>query len=85
MGSGLYIPKNYEPLLDLRETEKAIGQIKTFFQTNLSFELDLMRVTAPLFVKAGTGINDDLNGIEKPVSFNITGAGNMGVEMVQSL
>ncbi|MBN2539754.1 MAG: aspartate--ammonia ligase [Deltaproteobacteria bacterium] len=85
MESGLYIPENYEPLLDLRETEKAIGQIKTFFQTNLSFELDLMRVTAPLFVKAGTGINDDLNGIERPVSFNIKGAGNMGVEMAQSL
>jgi aspartate--ammonia ligase len=42
-----------------------------FFQTNLSFELNLMRVTAPLFVRAGTGINDDLNGVERPVSFNI--------------
>jgi len=85
MESNLYIPEHYKPLLDLRETEKAIGQIKSFFQTNLSFELDLMRVTAPLFVKAGTGINDDLNGIEKPVSFNLKGAGNMGVEMAQSL
>ncbi|MBW2557725.1 MAG: aspartate--ammonia ligase [Deltaproteobacteria bacterium] len=85
MESNLYIPEHYKPLLDLRETEKAIGQIKAFFQTNLSFELDLMRVTAPLFVKAGTGINDDLNGIEKPVSFNLKGAGNMGVEMAQSL
>ena len=85
MKSNLYIPKKYKPLLDLRETEKAIGQIKTFFQTNLSFELELMRVTAPLFVRAGTGINDDLNGIEQPVSFNIHGAGNVGVEMVQSL
>jgi len=85
MKSSLYIPKQYTPLLDLRETEKAIGQIKTFFQTNLSFELELMRVTAPLFVRAGTGINDDLNGIERPVSFNIQGANNVGVEMVQSL
>ncbi|MBW2631443.1 MAG: aspartate--ammonia ligase [Deltaproteobacteria bacterium] len=85
MESSLYIPEHYKPLLDLRETEKAIGQIKDFFQTNLSFELNLMRVTAPLFVKAGTGINDDLNGIERPVSFNIKGAGNMGVEMAQSL
>jgi len=85
MESNLFIPKQYTPLLDLRETEKAIGQIKSFFQTNLSFELNLMRVTAPLFVKAGTGINDDLNGIERPVSFNIKGAGNMGVEMAQSL
>lgn len=85
MTSHLFIPKEYKPLLDLRETEKAIGQIKTFFQTNLSFELNLMRVTAPLFVRAGTGINDDLNGIERPVSFNIKEAGNLGVEMVQSL
>ncbi len=85
MDSHLYIPKDYKPLLDLRETEKAIGQIKTFFQTNLCFELNLMRVTAPLFVKSGTGINDDLNGIEKPVAFNLKAAGNMGVEMAQSL
>jgi len=85
MESHLYIPKDYTPLLDLGETEKAIGQIKAFFQTNLCFELNLMRVTAPLFVKSGTGINDDLNGIEKPVSFNLKAAGNMGVEMAQSL
>ena len=85
MTSHLFIPKQYKPLFDLRETEKAIGQIKTFFQTNLCFELNLMRVTAPLFVRAGTGINDDLNGIERPVSFNIKEAGNLGVEMVQSL
>ena len=85
MTSHLFIPKEYKPLLDLRETEKAIGQIKTFFQTNLSFELNLMRVTAPLFVRAGTGINDDLNGVERPVSFNIKEAGNLSVEMVQSL
>ncbi len=85
MTSHLFVPKQYKPLLDLRETEKAIGQIKTFFQTNLSFELNLMRVTAPLFVRAGTGINDDLNGIERPVSFTIKEAGNLGVEMVQSL
>ena len=85
MESNLYTPKKYKPLLDLSETEKAIGQIKTFFQTNLSFELNLMRVTAPLFVRSGTGINDDLNGIEKPVSFKVKGAGDMGVEMAQSL
>ena len=70
MESTLYIPDDYEPLLDLHETEKAIGQIKSFFQTNLSFELNLMRVTAPLFVKAGTGSNDDLNGIERDRFFN---------------
>ncbi len=85
MESNLYIPKDYKSLIDLSETEKAIGLIKDFFQTNLSFELNLMRVTAPLFVQAGTGINDDLNGVERPVSFNIKGAGGVGVEMVQSL
>jgi aspartate--ammonia ligase len=85
MAGDLFIPERYKQLLDLPETEKAIRLIKDFFQTNLSFELNLMRVTAPLFVRAGTGINDDLNGVEKPVSFNIKGLGNMEVEIVQSL
>lgn len=85
MESNLHIPERYTPLLDLRDTEMAIRLIKDFFQTNLSFELNLMRVTAPLFVEAGTGINDDLNGVEQPVSFNVKGASGVGVEMVQSL
>lgn len=85
MKTSLFIPKHYEPLLDLKETEKAIRLIKEFFQINLSFELNLMRVTAPLFVKAGTGINDDLTGIERPISFNIKALDNMGAEIVQSL
>jgi aspartate--ammonia ligase len=85
MGADLFIPKRYERLLDLHETEKAIRLIKDFFQTNLAFELNLMRVTAPLFVRAGTGINDDLSGTEKPVNFNIKALGNMEVEIVQSL
>lgn len=82
---GLYIPRNYEPLLSLTDTEKAIRLLKDFFQTNLAFELNLIRVTAPLFVQSGTGVNDDLNGVEKPVSFNIKNLGNMTVEIVQSL
>lgn len=77
--------KNYHPLLDVRQTEKAIKLIKDFFQEQLATELKLYRVTAPLFVPAGTGINDDLNGIEKPVSFKIKGANNLAVEVVQSL
>lgn len=85
MVQGLTIPKKYTPLLDLRETEKAIRLIKDFFQVNLAVELNLIRVTAPLFVKAGTGINDDLNGIEKPVSFNVKHMDNTPVEIVQSL
>ncbi len=85
MESGLRIPQGYKPLLDLRETESAIRLIKTFFQTNLAFELNLIRVTAPLFVQAGTGVNDDLNGVEKPVSFQVKGMDGARVEIVQSL
>jgi len=72
-------------LLNLQETERAIRLIKEFFQVNLSFELNLVRVTAPLFVRANTGINDDLNGVEKPVSFRIKAANDAKAEIVQSL
>jgi len=85
MQANLICPKNYKNLLYLKQTERAIRLIKEFFQTNLSFELNLLRVTAPLFVKAGTGINDDLNGIERPVSFNIKALDETKVEIVQSL
>jgi aspartate--ammonia ligase len=85
MISNLIIPKGYKPLLNIHETETAINLIKNFFQTNLAFELDLTRVTAPLFVASGTGINDDLNGIEKPLSFKINGTNAMQAEIVQSL
>jgi aspartate--ammonia ligase len=85
MDIGLSIPKNYHPLLGLRQTELAIRQIKEFFQTNLAFELNLMRVTAPLFVLSGTGINDDLNGVERPVVFPVKGLQDSRAEIVQSL
>jgi aspartate--ammonia ligase len=85
MPASLTVPENYRPLLDPRQTEVAIQSIKEFFQTNLAFELNLTRVTAPLFVKAGTGINDDLNGVEKPASFAVKAMGGERVEMVQSL
>ena len=71
MDSCLEFPKDYHPLLGLRQTEQAIRLVKEFFQTNLAFELNLIRVTAPLFVLSGTGINDDLNGIERPVVFPV--------------
>lgn len=77
--------KNYQSLINVRQTEKAIKLIKDFFQEQLATELKLYRVTAPLFVPKGTGINDDLNGIEKPVSFKIKDAENLDVEIVQSL
>lgn len=85
MGTNLILPGHYKNLLDLKETEKAIRLIKEFFQTNLAFELNLLRVTAPLFVKAGTGINDDLNGDQKPVSFSVKAMENIEAEIVQSL
>ncbi|MCR5494732.1 MAG: aspartate--ammonia ligase [Treponema sp.] len=79
------MPVNYKPILNVKETEHAIVAIKDFFQLELSTELNLTRVTAPLFVPAGTGINDDLNGVEKPVSFNVKGMGGQKMEIVQSL
>lgn len=78
-------PHAYSSVLTPQETEQAIRLVKEFFQTNLAFELNLMRVTAPLIVRAGTGINDDLNGVEKPVSFFIKGLDGEQVEIVQSL
>lgn len=81
----LFIPGNYRELLSPTETEKAILRIKDAFQTNLAFELDLIRVTAPLFVRSGTGINDDLNGVERPVRFRIGQMGDEQAEIVQSL
>lgn len=81
----LLIPANYHPDLDVKQTEKAIKLIKDFFEVNLAAELRLSRVTAPLFVLQGTGINDDLNGVEKPVSFPIADLNGQTAEIVQSL
>jgi aspartate--ammonia ligase len=85
MSTTLVLPEGYNPLLGRREVESAIKDIKDFFQAQLAAALNLTRVTAPLFVRAGTGINDDLNGLERPVSFRVKGDGNAEVEMVQSL
>ena len=79
------IPADYKPVLNVRETEHAIVMIKDFFQTALSTELNLTRVTAPLFVKSGTGLNDDLNGVERPVSFPVKALGGQKMEIVHSL
>jgi len=81
----LYFPENYKPLLDLKNTEKAIKFVKDFFQENLSAELRLRRVTAPLFVLKGTGVNDDLNGVERAVSFPVKEFDDQEAEVVQSL
>lgn len=85
MSKPLIIPKNYKSLLDLNQTEKAIKMVKDTFQQQLSAELQLRRVTAPLFVLKGTGINDDLNGTEHKVSFPILDMPNSVAEVVNSL
>ena len=81
----LYIPQDYKQLLSLEQTELGIKNIKDFFQINLSSELRLRRVTAPLFAESGTGINDDLNGVERPVRFPIKDLGDKNAEIVHSL
>ncbi len=83
--SRLILPRNYRPLLSLSETEQAIKSIKDFFQQSLASQLRLRRVTAPLFVESGLGINDDLNGIERPVTFAIGDMGDRRAEIVHSL
>ncbi|NLX67600.1 MAG: aspartate--ammonia ligase [Bacteroidales bacterium] len=83
--SKLQIPTGYVPLLNLKQTELGIKSIKDFFQVNLSSELRLRRVTAPLFVESGTGINDDLNGVERPVRFPIRDMDDRNAEIVHSL
>ncbi len=81
----LFIPQGYEPALASEDMEQAIKQAKDTFQEKLSQTLNLRRVTAPLFVLSGTGINDNLNGVERPVSFDIPAVGGKRAEIVHSL
>lgn len=83
--SQLIIPAHYESCLDLKQTERAIKSIKDFFLASLSTELRLRRVTAPLFVLRGLGMNDDLNGVERAVSFPIKDMNEACAEVVHSL
>ena len=78
------IPQGYSPLLSIYETQKAIGLLKRLFEDRLSGALRLHRVSAPLFVAASSGLNDDLNGVERPVSFDIRGVNDPAV-VVHSL
>ena len=84
MSKTLYIPEGYSSALTLRETQHAIKYIKDIFQQALSFSLTLDRVSAPLIVRKGSGINDDLNGVERKVDFTIRETDSEG-EVVQSL
>ncbi len=85
MAKSLYLPEGYTSALTLRETQHAIKYIKDLFQQTLSFALTLDRVTAPLIVEKGNGINDDLNGVERKVDFTIKEIDNKEAEVVQSL
>ncbi len=79
------IPTGYSPILNQKETEQAIKLIKDNFERNLAAELKLSRITSPLFVPSGSGINDDLSGIERPVRFPVKNLGEQEMEIVQSL
>ena len=82
--SKLQIPKSYAPKLGAYDTQTAIGRIKRTFEDQLSAALNLKRVSAPLFVDPATGLNDDLNGIERAVSFDIAETGSIAA-VVHSL
>ncbi len=82
--SKITLPENYQSLLGLYDTQKAIGLIKTIFQEKICMALHLKRVTAPLFVMQGNGLNDDLNGVERPVAFDVPCL-NQEAEVVHSL
>ncbi len=81
----LNLPKTYESTLDIRQRETAIKDVKDFFERELASALRLFRVTAPMAVRSGLGINDDLNGVEQPVRFKVKEDSNAEVEIVQSL
>ena len=85
MAGLLWLPDEYRPLLDVFAIETAIKDIKDFFERCLAQNLNLQRVTAPLFVRSGLGINDDLNGVEQPVRFCVKDDQSAAVEIVQSL
>lgn len=81
----LVVPEHYQPTLNIRETEMAIKTVKDFFERALSANLNLTRVSAPLFVAPESGLNDNLNGVERPVSFGIKEQNERNVEIVHSL
>ena len=81
----LILPENYESAIDLMESQRAIKKIKDFFQQELAYGLQLRRVSAPLFVDPKTGLNDNLNGTERRVSFTLKDIDELEVEVVQSL
>jgi aspartate--ammonia ligase len=81
----LIIPEGYQAVIDIKETEIGIKYVKDFFERELAKQLNLTRVSAPLFVKPETGLNDNLNGVERPVSFGVKEQNDAAVEIVHSL
>ena len=81
----LIIPENYNPVLSIRETQKAIKYIRDTFQLEFGKEMKLSRISAPLFLEKSSGLNDNLNGVEKPVSFTMKELPNDQIEVVHSL
>lgn len=81
----LQIPENYNPVLSVKETQEAIKYIRDTFQKEFGKEMNLLRISAPLFVTKSSGLNDNLNGIERPVSFDIQEMSGEQIEVVQSL
>jgi aspartate--ammonia ligase len=80
-----HIIKNYNPILGIKETQIAIKTIKDFYEASLAKKLNLIRVSAPLFVSRDSGLNDSLNGVERPVCFDALAFEDMDIEIVQSL
>lgn len=83
--STVWVPKDYKSKLSLKETQIAIKKVKDFFEENLAEHLNLIRVSAPLFVNSDSGLNDNLNGIERPVSFDMKSIENSNLEIIHSL
>ncbi|KRL94196.1 aspartate--ammonia ligase [Levilactobacillus hammesii] len=81
----LIIPKSYDPKLSVKDTQEAIRYIRETFQEEFGKQLNLSRLTAPMFVEKSTGLNDNLNGVEKPVSFTMADMGDATIEIVHSL
>ena len=81
----LILPENYDPVLTVRETQEAIKYIRDTFQKEFGKEMNLERISAPLFVPKSSGLNDNLNGIERPVSFDMMAIPGEDIEVVQSL
>ena len=81
----LYLPENYDPRMSIRDTQEAIKYIRDTFQKEIGREMNLERISAPLFVEKGSGLNDDLNGVERKVHFDLKAMPHEEIEVVQSL